>query len=231
MPWGRINEPETKVRSLEEEFGMPVDEVKKRLNNSVPKEDFDALKAQNEEYGSTLTTLQQQLQSLTAPKTQVVEEVDPTTAMISDPLRFVQDATAGDRTLVYQSRADLQEIRARQKYAAVFAEHEKELLETAGKMSLGARAGDGFWDMHVQQILGGHALRGDLKGSYPSLMGGGSGGYMNTGDRESRLEPHMAEHASKRGIKADDLQAAEKLVTSKDKISLENYKKVRAANA
>ena len=222
MAWPRREDPQPDPEI--ESFKTKIADLETKFASAVPKEELDAIKSQNEELKQSIGGLQTQLARLNrfAPREET-DPVDPQMDMISDPAGFVQRQTMNDRIMSFQTRADLNEIKARQKYPQIFKENEQDLIDSAQKMNLETRAGQNFWDMHIERIMGGKLLKGEIKvGSYPSLMGAGSNTAVESGEAELGLENFEVEYAKKRGIPLEQASKIKKLVKSGEKISLEN---------
>lgn len=231
MAWPSRREDDKPEFDFEKEFGIGRDELKRRLESSVSKEDYDALKAETDGTKSTLSELQERLNSLTNPQRQD-DPVDPTTEMITDPAGFIGKVTNPTLQLAMQAQADLQEMKARQKYSEIFAESEDEIMESLKGFNLQTRSQPNFWEIHMSRFIGGKALKGELRaGSYPSLMGAGSAsGSSSGGDPNLGLSADEIEYAAKRGIKKEKYAMAKKLVASGEKITLESAKKMGMVN-
>jgi hypothetical protein len=222
MAWNRREteeKPNEELNEIKSKFG----ELETKLSSSVPKEEFESLKAKNEELSNTLAGLQTQLTKLNRFTEPEPATDDPTTDMITDPRGFISRETANDRGMMYQTRADLQEMRARQKHAAVFKAYEKDLMAMTVGFSVQDRSNPNFWDIHVERVLGNKMLKGEIKvGSYPSLMGAGAGSSSENTESNLGLEAFEVEYAHKRGIPLEKAAKMKSIIKSGEKISLEN---------
>lgn len=155
-----------------------------KIESAATKEDVTQLSAdlkkQVEEQGaSLLSKLQESLAALKPPAPAPVPDpiaeadaADPNLSLLSDPVGFINRTTQGTQAVALQARADVEEMRARQQYPGVFQRFGKELLDTAARFNLNARAMQGFWQQHIQSFTGEKVLKGEFDaGSYPSLLG------------------------------------------------------------
>jgi hypothetical protein len=215
-------------------IGMKPEELKARLDAAVTKTDLDDLaKKQNEVLTSSLAELRESLQKLTtAPDSPepVREPPDPTTEVLTDPTKFVREQTKGLADAQIETKAQVQEIRARQnpKFSQIFQQYGDELMKEAMKCPPQTRAQDNFWEFMTRSFLGDKFLKGEIKeSSYPSLIGtstaitGSSGG---PDDPNRGFDPAVVEHLKKRGIPLDQAAHIRDIQRTGEPITLENYK-------
>lgn len=209
--------------TAEQILGMSADDAKKKLEGAASKDDVTALSDKFEAQNTTLSAIQASLAALTTkpPIPDPAAELDlndPTTAMLSDPGGFINRQTMGMQATALSAKADVQEMRARQKYAGAFAKYGAELMETAKHFNVQARAMDGFWDQHIASFTGNKYLKGELEGGgYPSLLGnstiqpqGSMGGDVN--DPNRGFTPDQVAYFKDRGIPLDEAAALHKLM-------------------
>lgn len=224
-----------KQMTAEEILGMKPEDMKARLDSAVTKEDLAAATAKIEEQASTLSELKQMLSNLTSkpipePKT---EEIDPTVDIITDPTGFVTRHTQGLTNQAAKIGADVQEMRARQKYGAAFSKYGDDLMKSASAFSAEQRAGDNFWDWHLRTFLGDKYIKGETGSeSYPSLIGSSSFAPNSSDpDSASKLSADEQKFFKEHNVKADDASWIKKhMVENGEPISLEAWKG-RTANA
>lgn len=232
--------PNGKV-SAKEILGMEPDELKQKLEGAASKDDLNAIRTQNEENRNLLISLQQSLAKLTAPPPPdpdpniVADKNDPVTQVLTDPAGFVSRQTAGVEQTALQARADVLEMRARQKYAGAFQQFGDALTAAAQRFPVSARANEGFWDAHIRQVVGDQVIQGKVEaGSYPSLMGGSSfaptpGGEAS--DPNKGFSPDVAAWFKEHNIPLDKAAKINELMAKNgEPITLENYKG-KVANA
>ena len=97
-------------------IGMKPEELKAKLDSAVTKDDLKLVGDQVASFTSGLNELKESLKALTTPPpVDVVEDpTDPTTQVLLDPKKFVNDQTKGLQEQQLQTQAQLQEMRARQ---------------------------------------------------------------------------------------------------------------------
>src|SRR5208282_3197326 len=157
-------------------IGMKPEELKAKLDSAVTKDDLKLVGDQVASFTSGLNELKESLKALTTPPpVDVVEDpTDPTTQVLLDPKKFVNDQTKGLQEQQLQTQAQLQEMRARQNpaLAGVFQKYGTEMVALAEKMSVAQRAQPGFWEWHARTFVGDKVVTGKLdRESYPSLIG------------------------------------------------------------
>lgn len=218
-------------------LGMEQDEFKKKLDSAVSKEDIAALKDElSQSMSNTLGPLVEQLKALkaTADPAPIVPDPDPSddaTKILTNPRGFIADETKGIQTSQQQTQAELNELRARNRYPGAFTEYSQELMDTASKFPLSQRAQPGFWDWHIRTIIGDKVVKGDIRaGKFPTLLGQSStsvnadGG--NPKDPNMGVAPDMADWLRNKGVPIDKAAAIYKhMVQDGEQITLESYKK------
>jgi hypothetical protein len=222
--------------SAKEILGMEPDELKSKLESSATKEDLTKLNTEFESQKGTLSEIQAMLKKLTAPEPPApdpnvkLDADDPTTQILTDPAGFINRQTAGTQQVAAQARADVLEMRARQKYAGIFQKYGDDVMEKAQQFSLAQRAQDGFWDFHIRTFTGEKFLRGEVEpGSYPSLVGSSSFAPNSSGDVDDPnkgFSPDMAAFFKERNVPLDRAAKIQKLMEGGEQIDLKNYKGV-----
>lgn len=221
-PQGRV--------SAEDILGMSKDDLKTKLESAATKDDITAaVNAANEENKTALQAIQEKLNALTAPPPAPASaEIDPTTAILTDPNDYIRAQTQGINQTALQAGADVQEMRARQTYGGVFAKYGEELLKTAQNFSLDQRAKPGFWDFHIRSFMGDKYVRGETEGSYPSTLGASSytSGVNTPEDPNKGLDPNVAEFLKNRGIPLDKAaQLKRHMIDNGEPVSIDTYRK------
>jgi len=228
--------------TAEQILGMSTDDFKAKMDGAASKDDVTALKSAFEEQGSLLTGIKDALSKLTTPAVVPDPQLqadadDPTTSMLADPGGFVNRQTMGIQATALAAKADVQEMRARQKYAGAFAKFGDELMRTAAAFPVNARAHDGFWDQHVASFTGQKFLKGEIEaGGYPSLLGGSTvqpagsmGGDVN--DPNRGFTPEQVAYFKERDIPLAKAAAYRDVMHKDgDPIDIATYKK-RIENA
>jgi hypothetical protein len=222
--------------TAKEILGMEADELKTKLDGAASKEDLKNINTAVEEQKSTLASIQASLAKLTAPEPPPpdpnlkLDADDPTTQILTDPAGYINRATAGTQQVAAQARADVLEMRARSKYAGVFAKYGDDLMAKATNFSLAQRAQEGFWDFHVRSYTGEKVLSGEVdSGSYPSLVGSSSFAPNVHGehtDPNKGFSPEQAAFFKERNVPLDKAAAIQKLMSGGEQIDLKNYKGV-----
>ncbi len=229
--------------TAEQILGMSTDEFKTKMDGAASKTDVTSLQSKVEETNTALSQIQASLAKLTAPREVPNPQTeldlnDPTTAMLTDPGGFINRQTMGMQATALSAKADVQEMRARQKYAGVFAKYGNELMETAKHFNVQARAMDGFWDQHIASFTGNKFLKGEMdSGSYPSLLGsssvaasGSMGGEVN--DPNFGFTPGQVQYFKDRGIPLEEAAGLRDLMhRDGEPIDIENYRKRVKKNA
>lgn len=221
--------------SAKEILGMEPDELKSKLEAAVTKDDLTATTTKLEEQGNALNEIRSMLAKLTTPTPEPDPNVkldadDPTTQVLTDPQGFINRQTAGIAATAAQAKADVLEIRARQKHAGAFQKYEKDIMDSANNFPVTARAHENFWDNHIAMVLGQKVVRGELEsGSYPSLVGSSSfapsSGHSDS-DPNKGFNPDMAAFFKERGIPLEKAEKIKKLmVDNGEPINMDNYKK------
>lgn len=219
----------------EELLGMTKEELKAKLDSAVSKEDLEALKGEiGTQFSSAVDSLKAELAKLSTRPPEPVADPDPedpTTAVLTDPDRYIDKRTQPLVNAQLQSQAQIQEMRARQdpKYSRIFAKYGPELVTLADKMDIRGRGTPGFWEWHIKTFLGDKYVKGDLQGeSYPSLIGTSSIGPEAGGDGEDPnkgLDPKIAEWLKQRGVPLDKAAKINQMMNRDgDTITLEKYK-------
>lgn len=226
--------------TAKEILGMEPTELQAKLDSSASKADLEKLNTAVETQNQSLAAIQASLAKLTAapptdpdPNIQL-DQNDPTTQVLTDPAGFIRRQTDPIAQTAIQTQADLNEMRARQKYPQHFNQFGEELVSKAGNFSASQRAQPGFWDFHIRTILGEKVLSGSIDaGTYPSLVGSSSFAP-HTGevkDRNLGLDPEMASWLTGRGIPLESAAKLRKMQLDGTEISLENYKGVKVGHA
>jgi hypothetical protein len=222
--------------SAEQILGMSTEDFKKKMDGSASKDDVTGLQGKIEEQASTLTALKDMLTKLTTPppaadpNTQADLD-DPTTQLLADAPGFINRQTQGIQATALAAKADVQEMRARQKYAGAFAKYGEELMRTAAAFPVNSRAMDGFWDQHIAMFTGQKYLKGEMEGgNYPSLLGnstisaqGSMGGDVT--DPNRGFTPDQVAYFKDRGIKIAQAAAYRDLmIRDGEPIDIQKYK-------
>jgi hypothetical protein len=201
-------------QTTEELLGMSKEDLVKKLEAAATKDDLTTALKPVEELRGTLDTIKASLAALTTPKETPPEnnndDSDPAVRMLSDPNKFVTDATKDLRNASLETKAQLNEMRARQNpsLAPAFREYGKEIMGMAEKISLEQRAHPGFWEWHIRTVIGDKMIKGELKQGYPSLLGTGSGPRGESGDSDDPnfgFDPDMAAFFKNRGKNLKDM--------------------------
>ncbi len=221
--------------SAKDILGMETTEFQAKLDGAASKEDVTKLNSAVEETKGTLAQIQESLAKLTSPPPPPpdpnvqLDANDPTTQLLTDPSGYINRQTAGTQQVAAQARADVLEMRARQKYAGVFAKFGDELTTKAQTYNLAQRCQDGFWDFHVQTVVGRKALEGGIEpDTYPSLIGTGSGAVNASGEQNDRNLGFSADEVSfykERNVPlADAAKIRDLMHRDGETINLQNYK-------
>jgi hypothetical protein len=228
MAWNRG------TMSAEEILGMKPEDLRTKLDSAATREDLTAATAKMDEFGSALSAIQASIAALSAPR--VIEDPnitadlnDPTTQMLTDPAGFVTRQTQNISNQASQARADILEMRARQKYAGAFSKYGDEIMAGANRFSLDQRAGENFWDFHIRTVMGDKYIKGETSGSYPSLVGSGSfaPGSPDTPDPNGNLDPAVAAFLKERGVPLDKAAKIKShMIDNGEPVSIDTYKKV-----
>jgi hypothetical protein len=207
--------------------------ITKKLENTASKEDVKtAVEAANAETKSQLQQIQDSLKALTTPKTPEtpVAEDDASVRVLTDPTKFVNDATKDLRAGNERVQAQVQEMRARQDplLSGAFAKFGKELTEEAKKFPLSSQGMDNFWSHVVKNFLGDKMVKGEIRdGNMPTLMGTSSVGVRTDGsssDPDHGLNPEVASYLRGKGVPIDKAAKIHKLMhVDGEPITIENY--------
>lgn len=202
MPW--------KNPTAEELIGMKPEELKAKLDGAASKADLEAITAAQTETKSTLQSIKDSLAALTTPKieTQVDPNADDPAAvrLLADPDKFVDGKLKTVADASQETAAMVQEMRARQAYGPAFAQFGADLVNYAKNFTAAQRAQSNFWDFAVRTVIGDKAVKGEIKGSYPSLLGPSSVAPRSTdgeGSPEQELGPEMSAWFKSRGVPLD----------------------------
>jgi hypothetical protein len=211
-----------KTPTAEELLGMKPEDLKSKLDSAASKDDVKAaVDAANAETKSQLEQIQNSLKALTTPRTEPpakTEPDDPTVSILTDPTKFVSDATKDVREASLRTQAQIQEMRARQdsRFSNLFAKYGKELTEAASRFSIAQQAQDNFWEFHVRAFLGDKMVKGELReGNFPSLIGTSSVGPRTDGsssDPDHGLNPEVAAFLRGRGVPSDKAARIQQLM-------------------
>jgi hypothetical protein len=222
-----------KQMTAEEILGMNPEELRNKLDSSVKKEDLTEITSKQEEFGTTLSAIQASLAKLTSqpetPNPTLQADLDdPTTAMLTDPTGFITRHTQGIANTASATRADLNEMRARQAYPGAFSKYNEELVAGANKFSLDQRSQPLFWDFHIRTFMGDKYIKGETQGSYPSLMGSSSfapngGGDVN--DPNHGFDPQVAAFLKEHNIPLDKAAIVKKAQDNGEPVDINTYKK------
>jgi len=203
-----------KQLTAEEILGMKPEELKAKLDSAASKDDVTATKTAVDEVKGTLDAIKATLAALTTPKEPVLEnkdeDSDPAVRMLSDPKKFVSDETKDLKNASLETKAQLNEMRARQNpsLAPAFREYGKEIMAMAEKISLEQRAHPGFWEWHIRTVVGDKFIKGEIKSGYPSLLGTSSGVRGENGeidDPNFGFDPEMAQFFKSRNKNLKDM--------------------------
>src|SRR5215471_9610804 len=215
-------------------IGMKPEDLKAKLDSAVTKDDLKAVSDQVTAFTGSLDEIKQSLKALTTPppKEEVIEDpTDPTTAVLTDPKGFVRNETKGLQDAQIETRAQLQEMRARQnpRLAGVFRQYGDELVATAAKIPLATRAQDGFWEWHARTFVGDKVVSGKIdSGTYPSLIGSSTIGVEQNGDTRDPnhgFDPEVAKWLKDRNIPLDKAGRIDTIMRKNgDPITMANYK-------
>jgi hypothetical protein len=215
-------------------IGMKPEELKAKLDSAVTKDDLKAVGEQVAQFNSGLAELKASLAALTTPKeTPLIEDdpTDPTTKVLTDPEKFVRDQTKGLQDGQIQTRAELQEMRARQnpRLRAVFDKYGDEMVASAAKMPLATRAQDGFWEWHARTFVGDKMISGKIdRESYPSLIGSSTISPSSDGketDPNAGFDPQVAEWLKGRNVPLTKAARIQQIMgRDGDPITIQNYK-------
>jgi hypothetical protein len=174
-------------------IGMKPEDLKAKLEAAASKEDLKAATDAIEAQKGTLASIQESLKALTTPKPAAADpadQPDPAVAVLTDPAKFVSDATAPLTARQNQTQADLEEMKARARYSNHFSQFGEELMKVAKeKYTIAQRAQPNFWDFLMQNFVGAKVISGEIKpGNYPSLLGSSAHGPRADG---SNSDPNM----------------------------------------
>lgn len=183
-----------KAQTAEEILGMKPEDLKSKLDSAASKDDVKtAVEAASAETKSQLQQIQDSLKALTTPKTPEtpVTEDDASVRVLTDPTKFVNDATKDLRAGNERVQAQVQEMRAKAdpRFSNVFNKYGKELGEAAHKFATNYQAQDNFWEFLIPKFLGDKLVAGEIReGNFPSLMGASSVGVRSDG---SSSDPNL----------------------------------------
>src|SRR6202142_4448253 len=162
-------------------IGMTPEELKAKLDSGVTKAELEALatelKNAQATASGTLTEIKAALAALKPAEAavNVDDPEDPAVQLLADPKTFVDGATKNLREAQQLTSAQLEEMRARTKYARIFEKHGDALMKFVEKLSVADKAKPGFWDWATSTFLGSKVLDRTIKpDSFPSLMGSSS---------------------------------------------------------
>lgn len=213
-------------------IGMKPEELKAKLDSAVTKDDLKAVGDQVSAFTSGLNELKESLRALTPKPVEVIEDPnDATTQVLLDPKKFINDQTRGLQEQQIQTRAELQEMRARQnpKLSGIFSKYGDEMVASAAKMPLSTRAQDGFWEWHARTFVGDKMISGKIdRDSYPSLIGSSTVGVSTgDGDKDPNLgfDAPVADWLKGRNIPLAQASKINQIMGKNgDPISIANYK-------
>jgi hypothetical protein len=200
--------------TAEEILGMKPEDLKTKLDSAASKDDVENTKKAVDEVKGTLEAIKTSLAALTSPREPVIEknddDPDPAVRMLADPKKFVSDETKDLKNASLETKAQLNEMRARQNptLAPAFREYGKEIMGMAEKISLEQRAHPGFWEWHIRTVIGDKMIKGELRQGYPSLLGTGGGPRgegTDTDDPNFGFDPEMAQFFKNRGKPLKDM--------------------------
>jgi hypothetical protein len=228
-----------KQLTAEEILGMKPEDLKNKLDTAASKDDLKALTDGQTALQGTLAALQASLNKLTTPEpvidpTVIADQNDPTTQMLTDPSGFINRQTAGTQQIALEAKANVLEMRARQKNPGIFQKYGDQIMESANRFPLAQRSQEGFWDFHLRTYLGDKLMKGELEaGSYPSLMGGSSFAPNTSGtesDPNRGFDPQVAAYLKERNIPLDKAAAiTEVMVKNGDPIDIQRYSEAKKA--
>ena len=214
-------------------LGMEQDEFKKKLDSAATKDDLTTLSQSVEGFKTGLDELKAALKALkpSEPAPIIEDPTDPTTRLLLDPQKEIREVTRPLAEDQMRTRAELQEMRARQnpKLAGAFSKYGDEIMQMAEKMPLSQRAQPGFWEWHVRTFIGDKALSGKIdRDSYPSLIGSSTVGASLEGrenDPNQGFEPVVADWLKGRNIPLPQARKIQNIMgRDGDPITLQNYK-------
>ena len=230
-----------KQLTAEEILGMKPEDLKNRLDTAASKEDLKAITDSQAALQGTLSQLQASLNKLTTPPevpdpTTVADQNDPTTQLLVDPNGYINRQTAGTQQVALETKAGLNEMRARQNNPGIFQKYSDQIMTSANRFPLAQRAQEGFWDFHLRTYLGDKLMKGELEqGSYPSLMGGSSFAPNSTSEADDPnrgFDPQVAAYLKERGIPLEKAAAITQImVKNGDPIDIQRYTDAKKAIA
>src|SRR6516162_5186236 len=120
--------PNKATVSAKDILGMEAEELKTKLDSAASKDDVKAATDAVEGLKGTIGELQAALAKLTTPTPQPDPNIqadvnDPTTQILTDPAAYIGRQTAGMGQVALKAAADVNEMRARQKYAGAFQQY------------------------------------------------------------------------------------------------------------
>jgi hypothetical protein len=221
-----------KQMTAEEILGMKPEDLRNKLDSSATKDDLTAISTKQGEIETSLSAIQASLAALTkkpeVPDPTIQSDLDdPTTAMLTDPTGFVNRATKDISAQAAEARADILEMRARSAYPAAFSKYNDELVSSANKYSVEQRANKSFWDFHIRTFMGDKYIKGEEKGSYPSMIGSSSfgPGQDDSSDPNKGLDPQVAAFLKERGVPLDKAAIIKQQQSAGEPVDINTYKK------
>jgi hypothetical protein len=189
-------------------IGMEADELKAKLDGAATKEDLKAITDANTATTGTLNEIKAALAALkpAEPATVVAPADtadDAAVRMLSDPTGFVDSRLKDVSAQSLDTRAALEEMRARTKFSSAFNLYGEELMKSAATFKPEQRANANFWDWHIRTVLGDKVIRGEIRaGSFPNLLGPSSGAPGSAEDKDANqgFNPEMAAFFKTRGL-------------------------------
>ena len=224
--------PNKATVSAKDILGMEAEELKTKLDSAASKDDVKAATDAVEGLKGTIGELQAALAKLTTPTPQPDPNIqadvnDPTTQILTDPAAYIGRQTAGMGQVALKTAADVNEMRARQKYAGAFQQYGAELMKDLDKAPLAMRAGEGFWDFRIQLVVGEKALKGELESGYPSLLGNSGFAPDSTGNVKDPNRGFTADQAAflKGKVPLEKAEGIRKMLEAGESITAENMKR------
>jgi hypothetical protein len=188
----------------------------------------------------SLAQIQESLKNLTKPAepppNKTDDSDDASVRVLTDPTKFVNDATKDLRDGNARIEAQVQEMRAKgdPRFSNVFNKYGKELAEAAKKFPASAQAQSNFWEFLIPKFLGDKLVAGEIReGNMPTLMGASSVGVRSDGsssDPDHGLNPEVAAYLRGKGVPIDKAAKIHKLMhVDGEPITIENYFGKRAS--
>lgn len=197
MAWGRTDEQKPSV--TKEEFDD--------FSQKVPtRDDFEGLKTT---FNSALDEIKTSLAGLSVREAPVVKT--ETQASVdefdyADPTAYINKRTNAVANVAVETKASLEEMRARTRRAKEFALWGKEIDELAQKDGLGYRAQTQYWDNLCDMVRGRHAADIEEKAAKGEMLftESSTGSSVNYDSGKPRLTDSEKLSAKKFGMSDED---------------------------